>query len=198
MKRTGNRRLWYLVLVGITALILVSGLISLQPYGTPLNWFIRGAALLGYLAVFLAIISAAYLRQLVRFFGRPFIQVHHILSVTGLILITLHPLGVALDSATLSVFLPRFDSWTIFLQFGGRLAWYLLGIAALAAAFSKAIGHNWRVIHFLNYVAFWLATVHAVMIGTNFQYAVVKAVAISMALMVVATFIQKRLPKRRR
>ena len=93
MTRKRTRRIWYLVLLGFVALTLVSGLIALQPYGTPLDRLVRGTAALGYLAIFLAIISSAYMRQLVRFFGRPFIQLHHILSVTGLVMVTLHPLG---------------------------------------------------------------------------------------------------------
>ena len=198
MEHKKNRRIWYLALAGLVALILVSGLVALQPYGTPLNFFIRGAASLGYLAVFAAIISSAYMPQLVRFFGRPFIKVHHILSVTGLVLIALHPVGVAIDSRDPRVFLPRFDSWTIFLTLGGRPAWYLIGVAALAAALRKRIGQKWRAVHLLNYLAFWLATAHAILSGTNFQYAAMRVVAILMALAVVAIFVQKRLPKRKR
>lgn len=198
MARKKSRYMWYLVLLAVVALVLVSGLISLQPYGTPLNWFIRGAAILGYLSVFLAIVSSAYMRQLVRFFGRSFVQVHHILSVTGLVLLTLHPLGVALDSANLGVFLPRFDSWLVFLQLGGRPAWYLIGAAALAAVLRRTIGQNWRVVHLLNYVAFLLATAHAAMIGTSFQTPIARAVLVVMALVIVVVFIQKRIPKRKR
>lgn len=185
-------RTWYLILVGIITLIIVGGLIALQPFGTPLNWIIRGSAMMGYLAVFLAIVSSAYMRQMVRIFGRPFIRVHHILSVTGLILITLHPLGVAWNSGSLLAFLPKFDSLTVFLQLGGRPAWYLIVAASLAALLRKTF-KSWRAIHFLNYVAFWLATAHAVMIGTDFQYVIMKVLAVVMSLVIVAIFIQKRL-----
>jgi sulfoxide reductase heme-binding subunit YedZ len=190
-------RTWYLILVGIITLIIVGGLIALQPFGTPLNWVIRGAAMMGYLAVFLAIVSSAYMRQMLRIFGRPFIRVHHILSVTGLILLTLHPLAVAWNSATLRVFLPKFDSLTVFLQLGGRPAWYLIVVASLAALLRRTF-KSWRAIHFLNYVAFWLATAHAVMIGADFQHATVKAISAVMALVIVVIFIQKRLQARRR
>jgi DMSO/TMAO reductase YedYZ heme-binding membrane subunit len=198
MTRRRPRKTEYFALAGLVALILVSGLISLQPYGSPINWITRGAALLGYLAIFLAIVSSAYLRQLVRFFGRPFVQVHHILSVTGLILITLHPLSVAWSSMSLGVLLPRFDSWRVFLQLGGRPAWYLIAAAALAAALRGVIGQRWRAIHLLNYAAFLLGTVHAILIGTDFQQPFIKAVAIIMAIVVVATLIQKRLQRGRR
>jgi sulfoxide reductase heme-binding subunit YedZ len=190
MKKSGKT--WYLVLMGIVALILVIGLMSLRPYRTPLNWLIRGAALMGYLAIFTSAVSSAYMRQVIRLFGRPFIKVHHILSVTGLVLVTLHPLGVAINAGNPRVFLPRFDSWGVFLELGGRPAWYLIAAASLAAVLRKTIGRKWRTIHFLNYVAFLLITVHAIMIGTDFQHTVVKAVSVVLALVVIIIFIQKR------
>ena len=192
------RNTGYLVLVGCVALALVGSLVSMQPYGTPLNWFTRGAALLGYLAIFLSIISSSTMRQLVRFFGRPFVRVHHILSVTGLILITLHPLGVAWSSASLRVFLPRFGSWLAFLQWGGPPAWYLIHIGSLAAVRRQSISRNWRTVHLLNYAAFLLGTIHATLIGTDFQSTVAKAVAVALAIVVVALFIQKRFRGRKR
>jgi hypothetical protein len=190
--------MWYLALAGIVALVLVGGLISLQSYGTLLDRLIRGVALLGYLSVFSAAISSTYMRHLVRFFGRPFVQVHHILSATGLVLITLHPLGVAWSSASLRVFLPRLDSWFTFLQWGGAPAWYLIGAASLIAVLRKIVGRPWRVIHSLNYAAFWLGTIHAILNGTDFQRTIVKAVPIGLALIVTATLIQKRFQRRRR
>ena len=190
MKKSGNT--WYLVLIGIVALILVIGLMSLRPRGTSLNWLIRGAALMGYLAIFTSAVSSAYLRQVIRLFGRPFIKVHHILTVTGLVLVTLHPLGVAINAGSLKVFLPRFDSWVVFLELGGRPAWYLIAAASLAAVLRKTIRRNWRTIHFLNYVAFLLVTAHAIMIGTDFQHTIIKIVSVALALVIVAVFIQKR------
>jgi sulfoxide reductase heme-binding subunit YedZ len=198
MTRKRADRTWYLALVGLVLLVLVIGLMAMQPQGFPLGWLVRGAALLGYLFIFLSIVSSAYMKQIYRILGRPFIRVHHILSVSGLVLVTLHPLAVALDSMSLRVFLPKFDSWLVFLQLGGRPAWYLLIAAALAAVLRKAIGKSWLVVHFLNYVAFLLGTVHAIMIGTDFQPDVVKGVAVVLTLVVVGISIQKRRKKRRR
>ena len=189
--------LWYLALVGILALILTIAVESLNLWGTPLNWAIRGAALLGYQSVFLAIVSSAYMRRLVRLFGRPFVQVHHAVSVTGLILITLHPLGVALDAATISMFVPRFDSALAFLQLGGQPAWYLIALAALIALLRRSIGQPWRIVHMLNYIAFLLATIHANLIGTDLQYIITRAISMVMALVIVGIFIQRRLRRRR-
>jgi DMSO/TMAO reductase YedYZ heme-binding membrane subunit len=194
-----RRGLLYLILVGLVSLIVVGILIALKPVGGRLDWAIRAAAMLGYLAIFLAVISSAYMRQLFKLFGRPFIRMHHILSVSGLILVTLHPLGIAVRGSQLSVFVPNVSSLDAFLRLGGRPAWYLIGIAALAAVLRTRIKKSWRAVHYLNYVAFLLATAHAVMIGTDFiSSPVMKAVAIAMALAVVAVFATKRIRRRRR
>jgi DMSO/TMAO reductase YedYZ heme-binding membrane subunit len=184
-------------LTGVVSLVVVGILIALQPIGGPLDWAIRAAALLGYLAIFLAVISSAYMRELFKLLGRPFIRVHHIVSVTGLILVTLHPLGTALRSSSLTVFLPDVSSLNAFLALGGRPAWYLIGIAALAARWRTRVKRSWRTIHYLNYIAFLLATVHAVMIGTDFISPVMKAVVIAMALAVVGVFVRKRVRRSR-
>ncbi len=187
----------YLILIGVVGLALVIGLILARPEGRPIDWGIRGTAVLGYGAVFLSILSSAYMRALVRFFGQSFIKIHHIFSLTGLALVTLHPLGVAINAASVSVFWPKFDSLTVFLELGGRPAWYLIVVASVAAALRRTVGKRWRTIHWLNYVAFWLGTAHAVMIGTDFQAAVARIVALVMALVVVAVLVQKRRGLRR-
>jgi sulfoxide reductase heme-binding subunit YedZ len=190
------RRTWPLVLAGLVALVLVGGLIALQPFVTPLFWVIRTCALLGYLSIFAAIVISAYMRQMVRTFGRPFVQVHHMLSVTGLVLVTLHPLAVALSFGRLGVFVPVLGSWVEFLRWGGPPAWYLIGIASLVALLRTSLRQQWRTIHLLNYVAFVLATVHAILLGSDFRSVVMEALGIMLALVVVTTFIQKRRQQR--
>lgn len=198
-KREAKRRKGslYLMLTGAAGLVLVAVLIAVQPFGGPLDWGIRAAAVLGYFAIFLAVISSAYMRQLFLLLGRPFVRVHHVLSVSGLVLVTLHPLGVAARSSDLGVFLPKFSSLYLFLSLGGRPAWYLIGAAVLAAVFRTRIKQSWRVIHTLNYIAFFLATGHAIMIGTDFVSPVMKAVAVVMALAIVGVFVQKRVQRSR-
>lgn len=190
-RRPGNTG--YFALAGLVALILVAILLALQPPGSPVYGVVRGAALLGYTLVFAAIVSSAYLRQLVRFFGRPFVKVHHVASVTGLALVTLHPLALAWSSRSLRVFIPKVDSWLAFFQLGGRPAWYLLALASLAALLRKSLRKSWRSVHYLNYLAFLLATIHAILIGSDVQYGLVRGIAIAMALVVVLLFIRKRI-----
>ncbi len=196
--RKKARNTHVLIAVGLLALGLTAVLEWTHPTGQPIHWVIRGLALLGYQFVFLSILSSASLPQLVRFFGRPFIKVHHGLSITGLALITLHPLAVALSSGTPLVFLPRFDSLRVFLTLGGRPAWYLIAAATLAAVLRQPIGKSWKLLHFLNYLAFFLSTAHANLIGTNFQDLPVRVVSIGMALVVGAVFVRRRWPSARR
>ena len=187
-------RVWYLVALGV-ALVAIALLVNvLGPGGRPLDLAIRAAAIVGYGGVFLAALSSIYIREATRYFGAPFVRLHHYVAVTSLILLTLHPLGVALDSGTLAVFVPDFTSWFGFWLFGGRQAWYLLGIAALAALATvrKRIPASWRTLHMLMYIAFGFATVHAWLLGTNFQGPVGRAVLIVLAVIMVGAFIQKR------
>jgi DMSO/TMAO reductase YedYZ heme-binding membrane subunit len=189
--------LLYIVLTGLVAVVLVTLSIALQPFGSPLDWVIRAAALLGYLAVFVTAVTSAYMRELFQLLGRPFIRVHHVYSVAGLGLITLHPLAAALRSSSLLVFLPDFSSFYQFFSLGGRPAWYFIVAASLAALYRAAIGQRWRLIHYLNYVAFLLATVHAVLIGTDFVSPVMKGIAILMALVVTWVLVRKRVQRRK-
>ena len=193
-KRTPKR--WPLIIAGLVALILIGGYVALQAYITPLQWVIRTCALLGYLCVLLAAVSSAYMRQLVRVFGQPFVQTHHMLSITGLVLMVIHPLAVAWSFGGLRAFVPAVDSWISFLRWGGRVAWYLFGIAALAAFLRKSLRKQWRPIHMLNYLAFLLVTAHAILLGTEFQSLAMKTVAVVLALALAGVFVQKQLQRR--
>jgi sulfoxide reductase heme-binding subunit YedZ len=192
------RNTHYLYYLGVAGLILVAILLLITPPDSALYAVVRGAALLGYVAVFLASMSSLYLRELVRFFGRSFVKVHHVLSIAGLALITLHPISVIASFGTLSVILPRFGSVRAFLEWGGPPAWDLLIIASVAALLRTSLKKSWRTLHYLNYLAFLLGTVHSLLIGTDTQLWPVRVVAILMALAVVYAFVRKRLLPARR
>lgn len=186
-----------MIVLGAAILLLAIVAIALRPVGDPVRWFVRGAGMVGYVAIFLAILSSAYMRQLYRLLGRPFLWGHHILSVSGLILIALHPTAHAIETADAAVFVPRFDSWAIFFELGGRPAAYLIAVASLGALLRKGWRKSWRNIHMLNYVAFLLATVHAVLISTDLSQPFLRPIPIAMALAMVAVFVRKRLGQRR-
>jgi len=186
--------LWVIALatVGITAAAELTA-----PVASPLGAAIRGLALTGYQLVFWAILSSAYVPQLVRFFGRPFVKVHHLASIAGLVCITLHPILAAVDGQSAGVFLPRFDSVQVFLQLGGRPAWYLIALAVVAAVFRQRLGTGWRAVHAANYVAFALATAHANLLGGNFRSPALRVGSWVLLAVVIAAFARRRLVARR-
>ncbi len=186
--------LWVIALM--TVAITVSAELT-TPMTSPLVATIRGLALTGYQLVFWAILSSAYVPRLVRFFGRPFIKVHHLVAITGLVCVTLHPILVAVDSRSVGVFLPRFDSAQVFLQLGGRPAWYLIALAVVVAFLRQRIGGGWRAVHALNYLAFALATVHANLLGGNFRSPVLRVGSWVLLAVLLAVFVRRRVRARR-
>jgi DMSO/TMAO reductase YedYZ heme-binding membrane subunit len=184
--------------IGLAALTVVGGLIALRPNIPLLTWALRTCAVLGYLCVFVAALSSIYMRELVGWFGRPFVKTHHVVTVTGLVLLVLHPLAAAWTFGSLNVFVPQFGSWRLFLTWGGPVAWYLIGIASLVALFrTKKLRNQWRYIHWLNYLAFFFASAHAFLLGGDFQVPAMKVIPVVLALALVAVFVQKRVQRSR-
>jgi DMSO/TMAO reductase YedYZ heme-binding membrane subunit len=197
-KKQKPSRMWVLAAGAAAMLALVVVLQASQGGGDAKRWVIRTAGLMGYFCVFAAILSSAYVVQLVRFFGRSFVKVHHAVSIAGLILISVHPLVVSISVLNHQVLMPSTQSWYSFFAYGGSVAWYLIGAAALIAAMRKRIGKPWKLLHALNYVAFWLATVHGWLVGTNVQGPVVRVIFALLALTVLWVLVQRRLADRRR
>lgn len=192
-----TKNTWALILCGAVALLLTIGIVALDSLSTPLDGVIRAGALMGYMGVFLAALSSNYMRDLTRFFGRSFIKVHHIVSVTALVALTVHAISIAWRAGTVATFLPSFASWQLFFSLGGRPAFWILAVTSLTALFRTAIGKNWKVIHWLNYLVFILGTIHAQMIGPNFQHLGVRIVSWIMLAVLISVFVWKRTRKRR-
>jgi sulfoxide reductase heme-binding subunit YedZ len=155
----------------------------------------RAAALFGFGTLFLAILSHEYLREMRKLFGQPFMTVHHILAVTGLVLVILHPVLIATLLRDPTQFVPRFDSLRTFLLLGGRPALYLILIAVLAAVVRRRLKDTWKVIHWLNYVAFVLVFAHSWMLGGNVSSSVLRFIWPLMLGVVVGVFLRKRLAR---
>ena len=92
---------------------------------------VRFFGLYGYLFLSITILVTPFLREVTQAFGKPFLKVHHIFAVLGLVFVTLHPVFNAIEFS-LSVFVPRFDSWNIFWILAGRPAFILIYIAVFA------------------------------------------------------------------
>jgi hypothetical protein len=85
-------------------------------------------------------------------------------------------------------------AWTLFAN-GGRIALLLIlvaaGAAGLGAPSSRAGAWSW-----LNYLAFWVATAHANLLGQDTQAWPVRAVTLAMAVVVVWVLLRRRLADR--
>lgn len=177
------------------ALLLVLLVLLLTGVPDPTRGVIRAAALLAYLCVFMASLASMFMREIVKRVGQPFMKVHHTWVITGLVGMIVHTTLMAWRAGSLSVYLPRFDSFEVFLSNGGRPALLLFALTSLTAVFRAAIGKNWRVLHWLNYLAFVLATTHAWLIGSSFEGWVLKVLGALMAVALVVVFILKRARK---
>jgi DMSO/TMAO reductase YedYZ heme-binding membrane subunit len=184
---------WLLVVSGIAAVVLVVLVLVLDTVLSPTDGVIRFGALLGYLGVFLASLSSLYMRELTRYFGRPFPKVHHAVSITAGVALLIHAVTVAWRAQSMVTFLPVFTSPLAFFALGGRPAFWLIAITVVTAFFRASIGKNWKFIHWLNYVAFFLGTAHAILIGSTFYNRLpLQILAVLMSLVLVGVFVLKR------
>jgi len=188
---------WILVAGGVAVAALVGFVVMLDTSTVSIYTVIQAAALLGYLAVFFTSLSALFIRELTRFFGRSFMTIHHIVAIVGLSMLTLHAATVAWDYQSIRVFLPRFDSLQAFLELAGRPALWIFALTALTALMRKTIGKSWKTIHWLNYLAFLLGTIHAQLIGSSFQHLGIRIISAALAIILVWAFIWRRTRKRR-
>ena len=191
MTKRKPKNTWVLVLGALVLILLVVGTVTLDQIALPVYGLVRMAAVTGYLCIFLAVVSSNYMRELTKYFGRPFIRVHHIVSLTALAVLTIHAVTVAWIWKMPAIFIPSVDM-------PQALAFWLLAVAALAAVFRKAIGKRWKIVHWINYLVFLLGTLHAQTLGANFQHLAIRIVSVIMALIVVFLFVWKRTAKRRR
>ena len=157
-----------------------------------LNFFVRLLGLWGYIFLAIAAAMSPYLKNIYRYFGKPFIKIHHIFAFSGLIIITLHPVFFSLQAASAAVFIPDFSSWYSFWLYAGRPALIILYISLVAALFRKKI-KPWRIIHALMYIMVIFGFIHAVLIGTDFENKIILTVYALLAIAVFASFILKRI-----
>jgi len=125
--------------------------------------------LYGYLFVALTTLTNPFLKEMVQAFGKPFLKIHHTFAALGVVFITLHPITYAIESSSFSVFIPNFESWTVFWTFAGIPAFYMFYAAFLAAVLRKKALRHWKTFHVLMYVVLFLGIVHANLLGSNFQ-----------------------------
>lgn len=193
----GSDKYFYLVYGLILVLIVIITFIMLQTPDDSIGMLRRFAGTFGYLAVFLSIVSSEYIVEMRKISGLPFIKAHHNLARIGILLILIHPLTFILQGRGFQIFSPISFPVNPYIGFFGRPAFYLFLIAAGIALYRRKY-RNWLKIHYLSYLAFLLVTVHALMLGDDFESNIMRALALVMAIIVTGIFIHKRLARRRK
>lgn len=197
-QRAGKGSLRLLAIPGLIMVVLIVILLVLVPYGTFADQLVRTLALAAYLTAFASIIMTNYVREMYQYFGKPFMTIHHIASITALVLMIAHPLVVVFRDAWPGVLLPQTGSLRVFFMYAGAPALYLFVIGVVAVLLRRLALRSWRYVHWLTYIAFVLATVHAILLGSNFVFLPVKIVAGLMAAASVLVFVLRRAKKKRR
>lgn len=187
----GSSNKYFYPIYGILLLVTIFiTYIILQNTEEPIRTIRRFAGTFGYLTVFLAIVTSEYMAKMKKISGLPFMTAHHNLARIGLLLILIHPLTFILQGRGIGNFSP-ISPTNVFIGLAGRPAFYLFFLAAGIALYRKKY-KNWRKVHYLSYLAFLLVTLHALMLGDDFELAIMRILAIAMAITVIVIFIHKR------
>ncbi|MEM3377383.1 MAG: hypothetical protein QXV09_04650 [Candidatus Bathyarchaeia archaeon] len=157
-------------LLGIAALAIAVAVLFLSSAAEAelAHMSVQFCGLYGYFFLSLATLPTPFLKEVTQAFGKPFLKVHHAFSILGIVFITLHPVFSAVESLSLSVFVPNFSSWDTFWRLAGRPAFILLYVAISAALLRAKAPKYWRFFHALMYVVLLFGIVHANLIGPDF------------------------------
>lgn len=177
-----------IILFGLTASIVAFIIDAAKPF----NLAVRLFALNGFIALSVASILSAFLKEVTLFFKKPFVRIHHYFAAAGLVLITLHPLVLFFQSLNLAVFLPNFGSLELFLYYAGRPSLIIIYIAFVAVLLRRKIQAYWRFFHALMYVALFFGLVHGNLSGRDFGNIGIAVAFNVLFVVVLAAFVWKR------
>jgi len=166
MNSSFKRRLIIILLIihytAIIAVVMNTGI------GDLTSGALRLCGLLGFLSLSLGAIITLLKSEIKRVLGKPFIKIHHVFVITGLVLITIHPVILALAVGNPFIFIPDTSSISAFLVNGGRIAIILIYAGLLAWIFRSTLKGRWVQIHRIMYGALLLGIIHANLLGEDF------------------------------
>jgi hypothetical protein len=183
---------WLLLLAIFLLLALVTAFVLMSPSSTIHFTLLRLCGLYGFILLSVATSITPFLKEVTMLFGKPFMRIHHVFAVVGIIAITLHPILLAARFLNPGVFLPRFDDWFVFWQNAGRPALVIIYVAVLAALLMRKAPRHWRSFHALMYVALLFGVVHAGLVGTDMANYAVTVVVYSLFAFSMFVFFLKR------
>jgi len=160
--------------------------------GSAMDVSIRLLALNGYVALSIAAILTPFIKEVTLFFKKSFIKVHHYFAAAGLLLITLHPISVAILFMNPSILLPNFESLSNFFFYGGSIALISIYTAFGAVLLRRQVVAYWRYFHAFMYVALFFGVVHANMWGFDFENGFIVVIYDGLFAVALAAFVLKR------
>ena len=191
-----SRSFWYILFLFLYLIPLVIALRS-RFEGT---WHFLGriSALTGLTSLFIAILLSLLVKESKRIFGVYYLKIHHTFSFLGLILISLHPVFLAIDFKNADIFIPTFSSWYDFFKNAGRPALYLIYIAVLAALLRKSMVKHWKYVHGLLYPAFLLGAIHSILNGRDLKIPILSILFMVEIIIVITIFCYRRYQNRKK
>jgi len=153
---------------------------------------IRLLALNGYFALSVAAILTPFIKEVTLFFKKSFIKVHHYFAAAGLLMITFHPIAVAILFANPGILLPNFASLSTFLFYGGSISLIAIYTAFGAVLLRRKVVAYWRYLHALMYVALFFGVVHANLWGRDFENSFIVVIYDGLFAVAIAAFVLKR------
>lgn len=166
--------IWIVVVFAGPVTVLVNTPVSEALGNRPLliNILQRMSGLVAFSLLFVQIILGAFMGKWTQILGAKAYWVHINQGLLAYVFIFIHPITqMLLDyearglQGALLTFLPGFD---IFLNFG-KLAFVFLTAAVVIGYFRTKpfLRRNWRKLHILNYLAFFLIAIHSRNLGTD-------------------------------
>jgi len=182
----------FLFIISLICPYILLFVIIMNSYqGDILNSSIRLSGLIGFLSLSLGVIMNLLKKEIKSILGQPFITIHHVFVLSGLVLITIHPLLIAISFADFSVFIPDTSSAYVFLMNGGRFAILLIYLGFFAAVFRSVLRGRWVLIHRIIYLALILGIIHANLLGEDLYYPLIQILLDALAGIVIITGIIK-------
>jgi len=182
------------IFLGIALILFLELVISALTYDyEDIHQFgIRLTGLVGFASLFVSVIMSNFFEEFDKN-GKKKLISHHLFSIIGIILITLHPVIFAVYKSDIGVFLPKFDSWEVFWELAGRPSLILLYVGFVSGFLFKLYKRSWRALHMIVYIALFFGLVHGILIGTDFQNPYITFVFVILFLIMIYILIDKRL-----
>jgi predicted ferric reductase len=152
---------------------------------------IRLTGLIGFASLFISIIMSNFFEEFDKK-GKKNLLSHHIFSIIGIVLITLHPVILAIYKSDIGIFLPKFDSWIVFWELAGRPSLILLYIGFVSGVLLQLYKKSWRALHMIVHIALFFGLVHGYLIGTDFQNPFIVIIFVILFLISIYVSIDKR------